>query len=248
MNSHTPQATAAASDIDELLQDLVHANHILSNEGVLDAFGHVSVRHPERPERFLLARNMAPGLVDGQDIIEFDLDGTPIDADGHSVYLERFIHGEIYRARPDVMAVVHSHSPSVVPFSAVKSTPLRPMCHMSGFLGEGAPIFEIRDVAGAATDLLIRSAPLGESLAHSLGDNNVVLMRGHGATVTGPTLKQAVYRAVYVEVNARLQAEALRLGPVEYLTREEADTAMEMIEGQVERPWQLWKRRAQAHR
>ncbi|SDL40060.1 HCOMODA/2-hydroxy-3-carboxy-muconic semialdehyde decarboxylase [Modicisalibacter muralis] len=248
MNSHTSQATVAVSDIDDLLQDLVHANHILSNEGVLDAFGHVSVRHPERPERFLLARNMAPGLVGMEDIIEFDLDGTPIDADGRSVYLERFIHGEIYRARPDVMAVVHSHSPSVVPFSAVKSTPLKPMCHMSGFLGEGAPIFEIRDVAGAATDLLIRSAPLGESLAHSLGDNNVVLMRGHGATVTGPTLKQAVYRAVYVEVNARLQADALRLGPVEYLTREEANTAMEMIEGQVERPWQLWKRRAQARR
>lgn len=248
MNSHTSQATVAASDIDHLLQDLVHANHILSNEGVLDAFGHVSVRHPERPEHFLLARNMAPGLVGVEDIIEFNLDGTPIDADGRSVYLERFIHGEIYRARPDVMAVVHSHSPSVVPFSAVKSTPLKPMCHMSGFLGEGAPIFEIRDVAGTATDLLIRSAPLGESLARSLGDDNVVLMRGHGATVAGPTLKQAVYRAVYVEVNARLQADALRLGPVEYLTREEANTAMEMIEGQVERPWQLWKQRAQAAR
>nr|WP_297457876.1 class II aldolase/adducin family protein [uncultured Halomonas sp.] len=248
MNSHTPQAVAAASETDELLQDLVHANHILFDEGVLDAFGHVSVRHPERPERFLLARNMAPGLVGAEDIIEFELDGTPIDADGRNVYLERFIHGEIYRARPDVMAVVHSHSPSVVPFSVVKSAPLRPMCHMSGFLGEGAPIFEIRDVAGEATDLLIRSAPLGESLARSLGDNNVVLMRGHGATVTAPTLKQAVYRAVYVEVNARLQADALRLGPVEYLTREEASTAMEMIEGQVERPWQLWKRRAQARR
>ena len=248
MNTHAPHAAAAASDSDDLLQDLVHANHILFDEGVLDAFGHVSVRHPHRPDRFLLARNMAPGLVRAEDIIEFELDGTPVDAAGRKVYLERFIHGEIYRARPDVMAVVHSHSPSVVPFSAVKSTPLKPMCHMSGFLGEGAPIFEIRDVAGDATDLLIRNAPLGESLAHSLGDNNVVLMRGHGATVTGPTLKQAVYRAVYVEVNARLQADALRLGPVEYLTPGEAKTAMEMIEGQVERPWQLWKQRAQARR
>jgi len=248
MNTHAPHAAAAASNSDDLLQDLVHANHILFDEGVLDAFGHVSVRHPDRPDRFLLARNMAPGLVRAEDIIEFELDGTPVDAAGRKVYLERFIHGEIYRARPDVMAVVHSHSPSVVPFSAVKSTPLRPMCHMSGFIGEGAPIFEIRDVAGDATDLLIRNAPLGESLAHSLGDNNVVLMRGHGATVTGPTLKQAVYRAVYVEVNARLQADALRLGPVEYLTPGEAKTAMEMIEGQVERPWQLWKQRAQARR
>ena len=243
MNTPTPQSATAAPDSD-LLQDLVHANHILFDEGVLDAFGHVSVRHPDRSDRFLLARNMAPGLVRADDIIEFELDGTPVDADGRKVYLERFIHGEIYRARPDVMAVVHSHSPSVVPFSAVKSTPLRPMCHMSGFIGEGAPIFEIRDVAGDATDLLIRSAPLGESLANSLGNNNVVLMRGHGATVTGPTLKQAVYRAVYVEVNARLQADALRLGPVTYLTPGEAKTAMEMIEGQVERPWQLWKQRA----
>ncbi|KXS38051.1 MAG: class II aldolase/adducin-like protein [Halomonadaceae bacterium T82-2] len=248
MNTHTPQAAAAASDSDDLLQDLVHANHILFDEGVLDAFGHVSVRHPDRPDRFLLARNMAPGLVRAEDIIEFELDGTPVDAAGRKVYLERFIHGEIYRARPDVMAVVHSHSPSVVPFSAVKSTPLRPMCHMSGFLGEGAPIFEIRDVAGDATDLLIRSAPLGKALADSLGGNNVVLMRGHGATIAAPTLKQAVYRAVYVEVNARLQADALRLGPVEYLTPGEAKTAMEMVEGQVERPWQLWKQRAEARR
>ncbi|MHA3026235.1 MULTISPECIES: class II aldolase/adducin family protein [Chromohalobacter] len=248
MNTHAPHAAAAASDSDDLLQDLVHANHILFDEGVLDAFGHVSVRHPHRPDRFLLARNMAPGLVRAEDIIEFELDGTPVDAAGRKVYLERFIHGEIYRARPDVMAVVHSHSPSVVPFSAVKSTPLKPMCHMSGFLGEGAPIFEIRDVAGDATDLLIRSAPLGKALADSLGGNNVVLMRGHGATIAAPTLKQAVYRAVYVEINARLQADALRLGPVEYLTPGEANTAMEMIEGQVERPWQLWKQRAEARR
>ncbi|MBB3142149.1 class II aldolase/adducin family protein [Halomonas organivorans] len=242
MSSHDSRATT--QDKHALLEDLVDANHILFNEGVLDAFGHVSVRHPEAPERFLLARNMAPGLVTRDDILEFELDGTPADADGRKVYLERFIHGEIYRARPDVMAVVHSHSPSVVPFSAVASTPLRPMCHMSGFLGEGAPIFEIRDVAGSATDLLIRDAPLGEALAHSLGDNNVVLMRGHGATVTAPSLKQAVYRAVYVEVNARLQADALRLGPVEYLTAGEARSAMETTEGQVERPWQLWKQRA----
>lgn len=236
------------SEKETLLSDLVDANHILFNEGVLDAFGHVSIRHPENTERFFLARNMAPGLVRVEDILEFDLDGNPLDAEDRSVYLERFIHGEIYRARPDVMAVVHSHSPSVVPFSAVKTMPLRPMCHMSGFLGEGAPIFEIRDVAGTATDLLIRSPTLGASLADSLGEENVVLMRGHGATVTGPTLKQAVYRAIYVEVNARLQADALRLGPVDYLTPEEAETARETTEGQVERPWQLWKKRARQAR
>ncbi|GGY09380.1 aldolase [Litchfieldella qijiaojingensis] len=244
MNDNNATNVTAPQSTEEQLEDLVDANHILFNEGVLDAFGHVSIRHPDNAERFLLARNMAPGLVTFGDILEFDLDGNPIDANGRSVYLERFIHGEIYRARPDIMAVVHSHSPSVVPFSAVKSTPLRPMCHMSGFLGEGAPIFEIRDTAGTATDLLIRDRSLGASLADSLGNDNVVLMRGHGATVTGPTLKQAVYRAIYVEVNARLQADALRLGPVEYLTPEEANTAQETTEGQVERPWQLWKMRA----
>ncbi|MFI2819782.1 class II aldolase/adducin family protein [Vreelandella alkaliphila] len=241
-------STPTAQDKQALLDDLVDANHILFDEGVLDAFGHISIRDPDDPERFLLARNMAPGLVTRDDILTFELDGTPVDADGRKVYLERFIHGEIYRLRPDVMAVVHSHSPSVVPFSAVKSTPLRPMCHMSGFLGDGAPIFEIRDVAGTATDLLIRDRALGASLADSLGENNVVLMRGHGATVTAATLKQAVYRAIYVEVNARLQADALRLGPVEYLTAGEARSAMETTEGQVERPWQLWKQRARQAR
>jgi len=155
MNTNNPTSVTATQSTEKLLGDLVDANHILFNEGVLDAFGHVSIRHPENSERFLLARNMAPGLVTLDDILTFNLDGSPIDADGRPVYLERFIHGEIYRARPDVMAVVHSHSPSVVPFSAVKSTPLRPMCHMSGFLGAGAPIFEIRDTAGSATDLLI---------------------------------------------------------------------------------------------
>lgn len=246
MTAH--DSTPTEQDKEALLEDLVDANHILFNEGVLDAFGHVSIRHPDDPERFLLARNMAPGLVTGGDILTFELDGTPVDADGRKVYLERFIHGEIYRARPDVMAVVHSHSPSVVPFSAVKSAPLRPMCHMSGFLGEGAPIFEIREAAGHATDLLIRDCGLGASLADSLGDHNVVLMRGHGATVTAPTLKQVVYRAIYVEVNARLQADALRLGPVDYLTADEASSAMETTEGQVERPWQLWKQRARQAR
>ncbi|MBB3331712.1 HCOMODA/2-hydroxy-3-carboxy-muconic semialdehyde decarboxylase [Halomonas campaniensis] len=244
MNTDNSTSVTATQSTEDLLRDLVDANHILFNEGVLDAFGHVSIRHPENTERFLLARNMAPGLVTLDDILTFDLDGNPIDADDRPVYLERFIHGEIYRARPDVMAVVHSHSPSVVPFSAVKSTPLRPMCHMSGFLGAGAPIFEIRDTAGTATDLLIRDRSLGASLADSLGNDNVVLMRGHGATVAGPTLKQAVYRAIYVEVNARLQADALRLGPIEYLTLDEARSARETTEGQVERPWQLWKMRA----
>jgi ribulose-5-phosphate 4-epimerase/fuculose-1-phosphate aldolase len=224
----------------DLLRDLVDANHILFDQGVVDAFGHVSVRHDKHADRFLLARNMAPATVEAEDIVEFDLDGTPLNGEQRRVYLERFIHGEIYRARPDVMAVVHSHSPSVVPFSIVKSVRFRPACHMCGFLGHGADIFEIRDAGGPATDLLIRDRHLGQALAKTLGTANAVLMRGHGSTVVAPTLKQAVYRAVYTEVNAKLVADALRIGPVEYLSAEEADAAL-AIEKEIERPWQFWK-------
>jgi ribulose-5-phosphate 4-epimerase/fuculose-1-phosphate aldolase len=228
----------------QLREDLVDANHILFDQGVLDAFGHVSVRHPRRPDRFLLSRNLAPALVAIDDIQTFDLDGNVVD-DDRRVYLERFIHGEIYRARADVGAVVHSHSPSVVPFSVVKSATFRPLSHMGGFLGDGAARFEIRDFAGDASDLLVRNRALGAALAKSLGSHHVVLMRGHGSTVVGPTLKHAVYRAIYTEVNARLLSEALRLGSVEYLSTGEARATMETNEGQLERPWALWKAAAQ---
>ncbi|MEO8738580.1 MAG: class II aldolase/adducin family protein [Casimicrobiaceae bacterium] len=232
------------SDLDPgLLQDLVDANHILFDQGVLDAFGHVSARHSQRDDRFLLARNMAPALVSAADIVEYELDGTDVDGRGRRPYLERFIHGEIYRARSDVMAVIHSHSPAVVPFSVAKSAPLRPVFHMGGFLGSGAPIFEIRETAGDATDLLIRNVALGAALAASLGSANVVLMRGHGSTVVAPTLRVAVYRAVYTEINARLLSDAMRLGPVELLTAEEAKAAMITNEGQIDRPWEFWKMR-----
>lgn len=233
-----------SNDISALLDDLVDANLILFNEGVLDAFGHVSVRNPEAPDHYFMSRSMAPGLVTKDDILEYDFDGNVICDDNQKVYLERFIHGEIYRSRDDVMAIVHSHSPSVVPFSAVKSNPLRPMCHMSGFIGKDVPIFEIRDVAGDCTDLLISSSELGSALSNSLGENTVVLMRGHGSTVVAPTLKQAVYRAVYVEVNAKSQIEANSLGPIEFLSEGEMATTQEVIESCVERPWQLWKLRA----
>src|SRR5207248_596284 len=177
--------TAAAGEGADpaLIDELVVANHILFNEGVVDAFGHVSVRHDKRPDRFLLARSMAPALVCADDIQEFDLDSNLADNDSRRAYLERFIHGEIYRARSDVAAVVHSHSPSVVPFSAVADAKLRSISHMCGFLGDGAARFEIRDFAGDATDLLIRNGALGVALAKTLGSANVVLMRGHGSTV-----------------------------------------------------------------
>ena len=224
----------------ELMADLVTANHILYRYRVVDAFGHVSVRHDKDPEKFLLARNMAPGTVSAGDIIEFHLDGAPVNALGRKVYLERFIHGEIYKRREDVMAIVHSHAPAVVPFT-VTDTPLRPLWHMSAFLGSEVPVFEIRDFAGDDTDLLIRSNDLGMALAQTLGDTQVVLMRGHGATIVGTTLPEVVFRSVFTHMNAELQMNALQLGEVNYLTPGECRTATLSVGGQADRAWNLWK-------
>jgi ribulose-5-phosphate 4-epimerase/fuculose-1-phosphate aldolase len=223
-----------------LVDKLVLANRILYRQGVVDGFGHASVRHNQSPGHFLLARNMAPGLVRREDIVTFGLDGTALDAAGRRVYLERFIHGEIYRARPDVQAVVHSHSPSVIPFG-VTGTPLQPVFHMSGFLAEGSALFEIRDVADD-TDMLISNAGLGVALATTLGTRSAVLMRGHGSTVVGSSVEQAVYRAYYAEVNARLQLQAKQLGEVTYLNAKEAAKAAAINDTQLQRVWELWAR------
>jgi ribulose-5-phosphate 4-epimerase/fuculose-1-phosphate aldolase len=231
-----------------VIDELVAANHILFDQGVVDGFGHVSARHPAASDRFLLARSIAPALVTAPDIMEFDLDGNPLDARGHTAYLERFIHSEIYRARPDVGAVVHSHSPAVVPFSVVKDVPLRAVGHLGGILGEGCPVFEIRDAAGPGTDLLIRNRALGEALARSLGQGSVVLMRGHGSTVVGSSVRYAVFNAIYTEKSAALQSEAMRLGAVTYLTREEARAAAACNAGQIDRSWELWKMAAARRR
>ncbi|MGA2997630.1 class II aldolase/adducin family protein [Bradyrhizobium sp.] len=231
--------------VTSLIRELVDANHILFDQSVVDGFGHVSARHPERPDRFLLARSMAPALVTEKDVLEFDLDGNPVIPGGPAPYLERFIHGEIYRKRPDVMSVVHSHSPSVVPFSVVPGIKLQPVCHMCGFLSaKGTPIFEIRDFAGPGSDLLITSGKLGAALADSLGEGSAVLMRGHGSTVVASTLRQAVFRAVYTEVGARLQMEAMRLGPVTFLTEEETVGTTKTISAQYDRSWFLWLKAA----
>jgi len=236
---------AVTETLTTTIRELVDANHILFDQGVVDGFGHVSVRHPERPDRFLLSRSMAPALVTEKDILEFDFDGNPVVPGGPAPYLERFIHGEIYRKRADVNSVVHSHSPSVVPFSVVTGVKLRPVCHMCGFLSEnGAPIFEIRDFAGPGSDLLITSGKLGAALADTLSDGPAVLMRGHGSTVVGATLRQTVFRAVYTEVGARLQMEAMRLGPVTYLTEEETVGTTRTISTQYDRSWFLWLKAA----
>ena len=229
-----------------LIEDLVAANRILYNQGVVDGFGHVSVRHDKNPEHFLLARSMAPGLVTAADIMEFDREGNAIDPTGRAVYLERFIHSEIYKANPEIKAVVHSHSPVVIPFGVVAEARLRPIYHMSSFLGSGVPVFEIRDAGGPATDMLIRTPQLGAALATTLGDAPVALLRGHGNVVVGGSVREVVFRAVYTEVNARLEAEALQLGQgqVVFLNDEEAAKATATNAGVLVRAWDLWKARA----
>lgn len=228
-----------------LIDDLVVANHILVNEGILDGFGHISVRHDREAGRFLIARSMAPGLVTADDIVACDFDGEVHDASGRKTYVERFIHSEIYRARPDVMAIIHSHSPAVIPFG-VTGARLRPICHMSGFLGAQTPVFEIRHCAGESSDLLIRNQALGKALADNLGSSAVALLRGHGNVVVGCSIQQVVFRAIYTESNARLQSEAMRLGEINFLTPEEAQATSDMNDEHLDRPWQVWKKRALA--
>ena len=228
----------------EQLQDLVAAYRILAAHGVIDAYGHVSLRSPRNPQRYFLARSIAPELVDVGDLIEYDLDSRPLDDGGRDSVNERFIHGEIYRARPEVMCVVHNHSPSVVPFS-VSGVPLRALYHMASFIGDGLPNFEIRDVR-QGTDLLIRDAALGKALASTLATKPAALMRGHGAVVVGENLPRAVGRSVYLELSARMQMQALLLagpgGKITYL--DEAEVKTSVARQDYYRAWPLWRAKA----
>lgn len=225
-----------------LIDDLVAASRILAEHGVVDAYGHVSMRHPNDSGRYLMSRLLAPELVTAADIMEFDLDSDPIDDQGRSMFLERFIHGEIYKVRSDVNAIVHSHSPSVIPFGA-SQVPMKPLYLMSAFLHPGVPVFEIRNTGGT-TDLLVRNPELGHALADSLGDKPVILMRGHGNVVVATSVPLAVFRAVYTEINARLQMQAIGLGGhINYLQPEEGRLAEATMSATVERPWELWKKR-----
>jgi len=243
--AQTPPATAGPVD-PKLIEDLVAANRILADQGVVDGYGHVSVRHEKSADRYLMSRSIAPELVTAADIMEYDLDSTAVDARGRTSYLERFIHGEIYRVRPDVRAIVHNHSPSVIPFG-VTGVPLRPLYHMSAFLSAGVPVFDIRQASGGMTDMLVRTPALGQALARTLGTRPVALMRGHGAVVVGASLPLVVFRSVYTEVNARLQSQAMALGgQVTYLDPEEARLAEASVSGTAPRPWELWKKKALA--
>ena len=226
-----------------LLDDLVAASRILAMHQVLDAYGHVSARSDRRPEHFLISRSLAPALLSAADLMECGADSDALPGDTRKGFIERYIHGEIYRARPEVMAIVHSHSPSVIPFGVTR-TKLRPIYHMGSFLWSGAPVFDIRKVR-EANDLLIRDRPLGESLARSLGGCTCVLMRGHGMTVVGESVPEAVFRAIYTEMNARLQLDAQTLeGPIEFLSDEEGRRSTAANRGTHGRPWELWKKKA----
>ncbi|WP_114964450.1 class II aldolase/adducin family protein [Alkalilacustris brevis] len=235
------------SAADRLLDDLVVANRILASEGICDAFGHVSVRHPDRPDRYLLSRALSPELIVRDDIMEFELDGTPVGGDGRKPYLERFIHGSIYEKRPDVHSVIHSHSRSVVPFS-ITEQPLRPVVHSCATIGHDVPVWDAQDSFGD-TNLLISSMEMGRDFANVLAEGRSALMRGHGSTVIGRSLREAVYTAVYLEVNALLQLQANSLGPIKFLSKGEVDKIQSRLADSLpgegyDRSWEYWSRRA----
>jgi ribulose-5-phosphate 4-epimerase/fuculose-1-phosphate aldolase len=234
---------ASGGKIDpKLLDDLVAANRILAMENVVDGYGHVSMRHPENPNRYFIARSIAPETVTREDIVECTLDSELVDPNAPPSYLERFIHGEIYRARPDVNSVVHSHSPTVIPFANTK-TPLRAMIHVAGFLAGKVPVFDIKDRFGP-TDMLVKNKDHGAALAQTLGDRPVALMRGHGDVCVGDSVKLAVFRAIYTEQNAKMQLAARTLdGPITFIDEAEGEQCNQMIANTSERPWQMWKKK-----
>jgi HCOMODA/2-hydroxy-3-carboxy-muconic semialdehyde decarboxylase len=248
-NKKSPSGKAGTTaELNAVIDDLVIGNRILYVQDVVDGYGHISARHPHHPERFLMSRARAPGLVVAADIMEFGLDGELMRPDKRPVYSERFIHSEIYKARPDVNAVVHSHSPTVVPFS-VTQVPLRPI--RAAFFYPEVPVFDTRASAGW-TNLLISNSALGAALAQTLGQNSVALMRGHGNVVVAPSARVAVYRAIYTEANAKLLLQAMMLGgPITYLAPEEAALMEKSQSGHrpghgSDRTWEMWRQEALA--
>jgi HCOMODA/2-hydroxy-3-carboxy-muconic semialdehyde decarboxylase len=226
----------------ELIDDLVAANRILADRGVMEPYGHISARDPRNRDRYWLTRSMAPTQVTAEDIIEFDLDNKPVRAGENRLFFERVIHGEVYKARPDVMAVCHNHSPSLIPFCN-SDTRLRPMVGNAAFLGEGVPVFDIRTVDDEG-DLNVCTVPQGRAMAQALGAQWLVLLRGHGAVVVGESVRQCVRHAIIAETNARQQIEATILGPVHFLTASELAYARRSKPKDADRAWQHWKVKA----
>jgi ribulose-5-phosphate 4-epimerase/fuculose-1-phosphate aldolase len=238
-STQAPAPPSAPRDLAQVIAELVAANRVLAKQDVVDAFGHVSVRHPRMREHFLLSRSLAPALVEPGDILEYDFDGKPLDAQRMPSYRERFIHGEIYRVRQDVNAIIHCHTPSLIPFS-VTGVALRPVYAPAAFIAEGIPVFEIR-AAGGMTNLLIESPALGRALAQTLGHKPAALMRGHGAVVVADSIPSVVGRSVYLAMNARLQAQALALGgQITYVDPEEA--RLYLAQSNYDRAWELWRK------
>jgi HCOMODA/2-hydroxy-3-carboxy-muconic semialdehyde decarboxylase len=232
-----------AQRLDLVLEELVTANRILAREEVVDSFGHVSVRHPERPDRYLLSRARAPERIEVEDIMEFTLEGEPIDARDRKPYLERFIHGALYEARPDVQAVVHNHSPSVIPFG-VTGTRLKPLLHMCASIGHDVPLWDSHERFGD-TALLVENMEMGRDLAKSVEKGRTALMRGHGAVVVGQTVRHAVFISIYLELAAKLQMQAMPLGSVKYLTDGEVEKIITRTGPYtIDRAWENWCRRA----
>ncbi len=230
------------------IEELVLANHILYDQNAVDGYGHISVRNPANPNTFFLARSIAPSSVQTDDIMEFDMTGTALNGDMRIPYGERFIHSSIYRNRPDVNSVVHGHAPAVLPFG-LTGTSLKPVYHMSAFLGEGAPIFEISRYAkpDPDTDMFVGNSELGDALARTMGQGNFVLMRGHGYAAAADSIRKVVFRSVYAIQNAVIQTEALKMGQPRYLTAGEAARSQQTIEKTINRPWELWSQRVREH-
>jgi len=234
----------AVIDMTQLKDDLVTANRILAANNVLDSFGHIAIRNPERPDHFFLSRARAPNCVELGDIMEFAHSGETIGPAAGKPYAERFIHGAVFEARPEIMAVVHSHSPSVVPFSVQTKRPLRPILHMAATIGAHVPTWDIADHFGV-TNLLVTSIEMGRDLAHTLGEGRCALMRGHGSVMVGASLREAVFSAIYLEINAEMQIKALSLGDgnIRYLSTEEIDTiSRARATFTLERGWENWCR------
>jgi len=228
---------------DLVLEELVTANRILAREGVVDSFGHVSVRHPDRADRYLLSRARAPDCIEVDDIMEFSLDGTPLAAADRRPYLERFIHGALYEARPEIGSVVHNHSPSVIPFGVTNQT-LRPLLHMCASIGHAVPIWDSQDHFGDTT-LLVENMEMARDLARCLGNGRTALMRGHGSVVAGRTLREAVFTSIYLELNANLQMRAMSMGTIKFLSAGEVDAIVARTGPfTLNRAWENWCRRA----
>ena len=232
------------SGLIDALREIIVANRILAAEGVVDAFGHVSVRHPQNPDRYLLARSRSPELVTMDDIMEFTLQGDIVGDDDRKPYAERHIHGGIYERRPDVQSVVHNHAQAIIPFSITK-TPLRPVMHVTGVIGKHVPVWDIEDKFGG-TSLLVTNMDQARDLAETMGPAHVVLMRGHGCAIAGVGIKEAVLTAIYTQVNAKLQLQAMPLGDVKYLSAEEIELTPETLIGPLamERAWEYFARKA----